>query len=949
MRHVLRALIAFSVSLLLIACGGGGGLEGGGDNGSGGGGGGTPTTVIAFDLFSSIDLDANGRPVVNANGTISGTTASTVSATTPLSLVARVTNSSGTPQADQLATFEATLGAIVPISSTALTDANGVAVIELRAGTVPGAGTATVTVASTSATHGFETLGDEGNSADILLTVSIVDQAGDQINSTNPITASNPGEIRITATNSAGVALVNRLVTVTNNSGVGVLSPLSGTVLTDGNGLAVIGLLAGNTQGAGEVTIALDIVSGTATFQVGAANLELGYCESDNPADGVPDDCNGSNFVSDTLGLSVAKGAQLSAGGTAAITAVIVDGSNLPFGTPVDVQFTSTCASATPPLAFIDNVKTTIDGVAEATYRADGCTADTVTATVDTSGIALVSTVSLDIAQADAASIEFLEATPETIVLRGTGGSGRSETSVVRFRVRDTSGNPSPNRQVDFSLTTEVGGLQLSTTTASTDADGIAQVTVQSGAVSTVVRVKATLPSNISINTLSDQLVVSTGLPDQNSFSLSAETLNVEAWSIDGVQVPVTIRVADHFNNPVPDGTAVNFTTEGGAIESQCTTVDGACSVNWTSQASRPVGLSLFEHNLLFCDEDGDPTNGSMASPDPGEPCLAPPRSAQLSGVNGRRALFKGGMGAPYGGRVTILATAVGEESFNDANGNGLYDEDESFTDLTEAFRDDNEDGVFGGKELDDVTPSPGAADGDAARHACYAPFANFVCYDSGQGDLDLDGISGGQWQQLLTQDPFDADMLMRLAGGNDEEFVDFLQDNNGGTTEFFDFDRDSDGDADGGDGIYNGTLCSDAAEAAGKCSKTTINVRASLTLLMADSASAIRFTDSGNVTLQQVDLVAEPSKRVVIWFADFHNGLPPAGTEISVTTSNGVLNGATSFVVPNSNQIGPGSFSVFLGRETTPNGLSSGIMTVTFTTPGGLITGRSLTVLDGG
>jgi hypothetical protein len=51
-------------------------------------------------------------------------------------------------------------------------------------------------------------------------------------------------------------------------------------------------------------------------------------------------------------------------------------------------------------------------------------------------------------------------------------------------------------------------------------------------------------------------------------------------------------------------------------------------------------------------------------------------------------------------GRVTILATAIGEESFADINGNGLFDDaDTLLADLDEAFRDDDENGRLSGLE----------------------------------------------------------------------------------------------------------------------------------------------------------------------------------------------------------------------------------------------------------
>lgn len=106
----------------------------------------------------------------------------------------------------------------------------------------------------------------------------------------------------------------------------------------------------------------------------------------------------------------------------------------------------------------------------------------------------------------------------------------------------------------------------------------------------------------------------------------------------------ITARLGDRFNNPVPDGTAVTFTTEGGVIGGSCTTVKGACSVDWVSQNPRPSD-----------------------------------------------------------GRVTILATAIGEESFGDANNDGYFSDGDSFpaiNDLPEAFRDDNENGVWDAPEF---------------------------------------------------------------------------------------------------------------------------------------------------------------------------------------------------------------------------------------------------------
>jgi hypothetical protein len=228
-----------------------------------------------------------------------------------------------------------------------------------------------------------------------------------------------------------------------------------------------------------------------------------------------------------------------------------------------------------------------------------------------------------------AGSISFISASPSTISIKGTGGT---ETSTLTFRVLDTGGFGLTNQSVAFALNSTVGGITLQPASGVSDASGYVTTVVSSGTVGTVVGVTATLQSNDSIATASSGPVISTGLPDQDSFSISADIHNPEGWGRDGETVNITIRAADYFNNPVPDGSSVSFTTEGGSIQSSCTMVDGACSVIWTSQDPRPSD-----------------------------------------------------------GRVTILATMLGEESITDLNGNGMLDDTDSYDDLPEAFRDDNE------------------------------------------------------------------------------------------------------------------------------------------------------------------------------------------------------------------------------------------------------------------
>lgn len=345
----------------------------------------------------------------------------------------------------------------------------------------------------------------------------------------------------------------------------------------------------------------------------------------------------GEDFVPRSLDVAVAN---LSAGGSTSITATFVTQTGNLYTEDVTVMFNSPCIAQ--GLASITTPVDTNTGVATATYTANGCSGTdevTATATVDDSTMTANGIVS--IAPAAIGSIQFISADPTNIGLKGMGGIGRSESSTLTFRVIDRTGSPVSNAEVRFALNTEVGGLGVhpgpQDPPAITTADGYVQAHVVSGRTATPVRVTATVLSTTpQISTQSDALTVTTGIPDSDSVSLSVERLNAEGWLLDGTTVPVTVRLSDRYNNPVPDDTGVIFYTTGGSIDGECLTEGGVCSVTWVSQDPRPID-----------------------------------------------------------GIARIIAIAIGEESFNDANSNSFFDDGEQFEDLGEPYVDENENGEY--------------------------------------------------------------------------------------------------------------------------------------------------------------------------------------------------------------------------------------------------------------
>jgi hypothetical protein len=360
----------------------------------------------------------------------------------------------------------------------------------------------------------------------------------------------------------------------------------------------------------------------------------------------------GSSNTAGTLALLAAAPTDPGLTGTATATFADSFGRN-PNG--LEINF----STDRPDIIALDSTKATVgsNGQAQITFR-------TITPAVDTNVKVIASTGGLSAFQAltikgstvgggggggtvvtpppvvaaNPSSISFISASPTSITLKGTGGAGRVETSIVTLQVRGVDGLPLAGQTVDFTLSTSVGGLSTIPTTAVSDTSGQVKTIVNAGVVSTPVRVFATVRGT-SITTQSDELTVTTGIPDQDSFSMSAGNLNSRSFDHDGVPVPITVFLSDHFNNPVPVGTVVNFTTNAGQIIGSATTTNGSVTVDWTSSAPRP---------------------GT--------------------------------------GRFVIMAYAIGEESFTDLSGEGLADAGE-FTDDTEAFRDDNFNGVRNANE----------------------------------------------------------------------------------------------------------------------------------------------------------------------------------------------------------------------------------------------------------
>jgi len=660
-------------------------------------------------------------------------------------------------------------------------------------------------------------------------------------------------------------------VVVSFASTVGSITPSNGQALTNINGIAYVTVSAnGEDPGAaGSISASVQSVTVSDTFAVGSVTLQLGYW------DGVvftPEEIN-------------ATATTLTVGGTSSLTVHVANSDDTLFtDAPLTINFTSDCAAL--GLATLDSSVTTSAGQATATYQLNGCDLDTDTITATVEGLTgLTASVTVNLPQAVPQAIQFVSATPSNIALKGTGGAGRQEFSTVVFKVVDESGLAISDVDVDVVLSTNLGGITLTGDSGTdgligaealtTNNDGEISVRVNAGNVSTAVRVIATVQGQ-NISTTSDQLVISTGLPDQDSMSLAASVLSPGGNDFDGFTSTITARAADAFNNPVPEGTAVYFTTEYGSVGDSCLMVNGTCSVTWTSQNPRSSSYSYTtgDVGLITADVAADGTNCALSTV--GTPC-----PSQVGDI--------------FGGHTTILVHALGEETFVDANGDGVYGYQadgitpEVFTDLPEVFIDHNGDGVFGNEGTSGACTS--AAD-------------------------DVDPLQAGE---CLTWQP----------GGEFEEFV----------------DADSDGVYDWGNGIYNGSLCvsGGTAEIAGDCESQLVYVSASVELNAGGSTPIIGIYDDTNVYVGPAAVTlptATDTATRLVYVSDQFNGRLPAGTTVEISSDNCKLSGLTSFEVVDTSAKGNHLYPIYLSEDTETEN-QTGFVSITVSVPasaGGII-----------
>jgi hypothetical protein len=372
--------------------------------------------------------------------------------------------------------------------------------------------------------------------------------------------------------------------------GIALLLSLA-LVACDGDGYGSDESDSGGTSDDGTDTGGTDTGTDTGSGSDTAASLVLGTG-------------TGTGFTQG--GMSISGGditsGRLSAGGSASVAVNLVnedDANSLYQGESVTVTFESEC-EAEGFAEFQPKTVDTADGNVETVYTSTGCIgSDTITARIGVES----AEAEIEVAPKDVGRVGFQGFGGSSIAYDEFWMAGLPSSTPATFILDDGNGNPVKGQTVTFSLQTAIegeGAPYLTSTTSVADASGNVtavsnaagevMVYVNAGSVGLSVRVLASYTGSdgVPVDSISSALAVNTGPVHFDGFGLRSSTFApevfIEANGGSTVQsASITVSAVDKNNNPIADGTVINFWAEYGQIPPTCSTTDGGCSVIWSS------------------------------------------------------------------------------------------------------------------------------------------------------------------------------------------------------------------------------------------------------------------------------------------------------------------------------------------------------------------------------
>ena len=722
----IKYVLCLVLAVVLLACGGGNKA--------------TPTATVPGPTSSNPTISVTLK---NSSGAV----ASSITASDVFTLYATVRNANGIVLAGQVVTFtgDSALFKFSPVSATALTDANGIASVQVSPALSSSAGAALLTadvsvdgVAATQAKLGVSVVLTSGSGGVPSMTIGLRD-VSNASTSTISRTATTTAQIQLLT--SAGVPPpVDTFVTVTSDDTTLLTFPSGATGLTNSTGIANVAVKVNPASAGGTSTL-------RATAKISGASITASVDFLVFPA--------GSTAGVATISLGLAGGGNsiLASGFTTAQATVkdandaVVPGKLVTFtGDTALIKFSPSSGQVLTNTSGVASIQ-----VSPLSLSSAGASTLAANATVGTADIS----ASFDFQLADA-NLGLNTLTLGTDSLPAFGSRPISVTATINGALAtavpvQVTFNASCGTAIPATVTTDASGVASTTYTASLAACAGTNVTITASAVGAVplsgtIPVAASIASNVLFISTSQQLIYlkdsvgatqaqvtfkvvdSNGNPLQNKklrlslsntatgvtldtlgntapVDLSTDSTGVASVAVFSGTVPTSLNVKatllDASNNPTSVFSNSNLLTvaSGRPVQKSLSLALGKLSIEAKSRDGQETAVTL-----SMADRQGNPVppgtqvnfvteSGGLQPATCFVPTTIPPES--FCSVT-----FRSSGTRTANGRVSILAYVDGEEDFVDGNGNNVYDSGESFTDLGWAYRDDNNSvmaGVDGG------------------------------------------------------------------------------------------------------------------------------------------------------------------------------------------------------------------------------------------------------------
>lgn len=566
--RILKFLAGLGLTIALVACGGGGG---------------NPGTLLVAPAASSPTSGASSPTSVAAAPVISlllknsnGSTVSTVSALDIFTLQATVKSAAGDLLSDQVVRFSGD-SALVKFSSAngaALTDASGVATIQVTPGDSGGAGTVTVDVTVAGVAASQVSLGltaipaSSGGSATARI---VMTDSGNT--ATTTISALETDTLKTTIKDAAGNPLTAQIVNFSSLNGLVKFAPAS-SALTDLSGVATVTVLRNQTSSVGAETVSATATVGGIAVAPAILNIYVNKLANG----GVPtltlvlrDSGNASTATLSRAGTTTAL-IQLTdaTGAVPAPTTVTLSGDSAFINFPSGATALSDASGvARIPLSVV-------------TASPGGASTLKVTASI--SGVPMTSSFDFQVPSGTASGLPTL-----ALGLSGGGSSvAASGTTVAQATIKDASGVAIANKLVTFAGNNALIKFSPASGAVLTDASGVASIQVSPMSL-----------TSAGASTLTAQATVgTTGLTSSFDFQLSAANLgllpldlgagagvlapSLSAYGNRTVSVKATVNGAAATNTPVQ----VTFTASCGTVTPASVTTDGTGTASSTYTAN---------------------------------------------------------------------------------------------------------------------------------------------------------------------------------------------------------------------------------------------------------------------------------------------------------------------------------------------------------------------------